>query len=83
VRALARSKVCALLTTPLSLVAQLACAMTFESDGDLELNPHVELGLRTQSRGALREAVAERSTIARRVLADVCRRPPPGRRAAV
>ena len=64
-------------------VAQLVCAISFESDGDLELHPHVELGLCTQSRGSLQEAVAERSAVARRVLADVCRRPPPGRVAAV
>ena len=44
--------------------------MSFESDGDLELNPHVELGLRTQSRGSSREVAAERSVGARRVLDD-------------
>ena len=44
--------------------------MPFESDGDLELHQHVELGLRTQSRGSSREAAAETSAGAPRVLAD-------------
>ena len=44
--------------------------MSFESDGDLQLYPHVELGLRTESRGSSREAAAERSAGASRVLDD-------------
>ena len=57
--------------------------MTFEFGNDLGLYPGVLDEVRTQSRGSLQEAVAERSAVARRVLADVCRRPPPGRVAAV
>ena len=44
--------------------------MPFESDSDLELHQHVELGLRTQSRGSSREAAAETSAGAPRVPAD-------------
>ena len=47
--------------------------MPFESDSDLELHQHVELGLRTQSRGSSREAAAETSAGAPRVLADAHR----------
>lgn len=57
--------------------------MTFEFGNDLGLYPGVLDEARTQSRGSLQEAVADRSAVARRVLADVCRRPPPGRVAAV
>ena len=57
--------------------------MTFEFGNDLGLYPGVLDEVRTQSRGSLQEAVADRSAVARRVLADVCRRPPPGRVAAV
>ena len=57
--------------------------MTFEAGNDLGLYLYVLDEVRTQSRGSLQEAVAERSAVARRVLADVCRRPPPGRVAAV
>ena len=49
--------------------------MSFDSDDDLELHPHAELALRTQSRGSLREATAERSAGASRVLADGPARP--------
>ena len=44
--------------------------MPCESDSDLELHQHVELGMRTQSRGSSREAAAETSAGAPRVLAD-------------
>ena len=53
--------------------------MTFEAGNDLGLYSYVLDEVRTQSRGSLQEAVADRSSVARRVLADVCRRPPPGR----
>jgi hypothetical protein len=32
------------------VVTQLVCSMSFESDDDLELYPHVELELRAESR---------------------------------
>ena len=53
--------------------------MPFESDSDLELHQHVELGLRTQSRGSSREAAAETSAGAPRVLADGLAPAPPER----
>ena len=42
--------------------------MSFESDDDLELYPHVELELRAESRRSSREATAQRSAAASRVL---------------
>ena len=50
--------------------------MTFESDGAIGLYPHVELVLRTESRGSSREAAAQWSAVASRVLADDACRPP-------
>jgi hypothetical protein len=50
------------------VVAQLVCTMSFESDDDLELYPHVELELRAESRRSSREATAQRSAAASRVL---------------
>ena len=62
---------CASLNPPSLVVAQLVCAIPCESDGDLELHQHVELGLRTQSRGSSREPAAERSGVAPRVFAGI------------
>ena len=42
--------------------------MSFESEDDLELYPHVELELRAESRRSSREATAQRSAAASRVL---------------
>ena len=44
--------------------------MSFESADDLDIYPHVELELQTQSRGSPRKAAAERSAGAPRVLVD-------------
>ena len=49
--------------------------MSFDSGNDLELYAHAELALQTQSRGSSREATAERSADASRVLADGLARP--------
>jgi hypothetical protein len=42
--------------------------MSFESDDDLELYPHVELELRAESRRSSHEATAQWSAAASRVL---------------
>jgi hypothetical protein len=56
------------LNTSSFVVAQLVCTMSFESDNDLELYPHVELELRVESRCSSREATVRRSAVASRVL---------------
>ena len=56
-------------------VVQLVCAMSFESDSDLELYPHLELELRTESYGSSRETIAQWSVVAPCALADDPGRP--------